>query len=69
MLGLATTVCDDLDQDMLEAMHEVDELLRALVKCISCPLVEVDCAFDDLILLLFDVCLSFLQLILSDILQ
>ena len=54
MLGLATTVDDDLLQDMLESMHKVDKLLRALRQSFSSPGMQINGSFDDLFLLLVD---------------
>ena len=54
MLGLATTVDDDLLQDVLESMHKVDKLLRALRQSFSSPGMQINGSFDDLFLLLVD---------------
>jgi len=54
MLGLATTVGDDLLQDMLECMHKVDELLWALRQSFSSPGMKINGSFYDLFLLLVD---------------
>jgi hypothetical protein len=54
VLGLATTVCDDLLQDMLKSVHKVDKLLRALRQSFSSPGMKINGSFDDLFLLLVD---------------
>ena len=66
MLRVATTACDDLLKNVLEGVHEVDKLLRALIELGDRPRMQVDCALQDQVLLLLNHRCRLLQLVLGD---